>query len=171
MKGMDKRGQELSVGTLILIVLGIVLLVLLILGFSLGWSNLWEKINIFGSSTSLESLAQKCTLAVTSSSLVSYCETFSLVTVDGKKQYLNCEYEKLSLDKKLSCSSSSNRVANKCIELLKDTFAGKFTLSEEKKFTDECLKVKDLTVNDEPCSSFCTQVKFGDVNFRKKESP
>lgn len=141
---MNKKGQELSVGTLILIVLGIVLLVLLILGFSLGWSNLWEKINIFSSSTSLESVAQKCNLAVTSNSLISYCETFSLVTVDGKKMYINCEYEKLNLDKKLICNSG--RDVEKCKELLN----GQFKVGEEAKFVEARDK---LTVNDKKCTT------------------
>lgn len=151
MKGMNKRGQELSVGTLILIVLGIVLLVLLILGFSLGWSNLWEKIGIFSSSTSLESVAQKCTLAVTSSSLVSYCETFSQVTVDGNKMYINCEYGKLSLDKKLTCAPGRD------IEKCKDLLNGRF--SDEAEFIKERDK---LTVNGNTCTT-----RFADVTPKK----
>ena len=43
----NKRGQELSIGTTILIALGIILLVLLVLGFSIGWENLFSKIGIF----------------------------------------------------------------------------------------------------------------------------
>ena len=148
---MDKRGQELSVGTLILIVLGIVLLVLLILGFSLGWSNLWEKINIFSSSTSLESVVQKCSLAVTSNSLVSYCESFSQVTIDGKKQYVNCEYGKLRLDKTLSCGADTFEKHNtdKCTEILKAQY----------KSVDECKKT-EIVVNDKPCNPLCGGITF-----------
>ena len=166
MKRMDKRGQELSVGTLILIVLGIVLLVLLILGFSLGWSNLWEKINIFGSGTSLESVAQKCSLAVPSNSLVSYCETYSQVTVDGKKRYINCEYPKLSLDKKLTCAAGKDET--KCKELLQEKFSGQYLESEESVFEGDCRKL-DLWVNEKDCTTLCTPATFAPV--KKKLLP
>ena len=158
---MDKRGQELSVGTLILIVLGIVLLVLLILGFSLGWSNLWEKINIFGGSTSLDSVVQKCNLAVASSSVASYCDSFSQITFDGKKQYVNCEYSKLSLDKKLTCSGATSRFEQKCTELVKEKFNGEFKDSEETAFNTKCGK-EILVVNGDSCiPQYC---KLSDVS-------
>lgn len=39
-----KKGQEMSVGILVLIVLGIVVLVTLLIGFTMGWENFFEKI-------------------------------------------------------------------------------------------------------------------------------
>jgi hypothetical protein len=170
MERMNKRGQELSVGTLILIVLGIVLLVLLILGFSLGWSNLWEKINIFSSATSLDSVAQKCSLAVTSSSLTSYCEDFKQITVDGKKQYVNCEFSKLNLDKTLTCSGESRR-KSKCIELIKAKFADKFDSSQEAKYSGECREMTDLVVNGESCSAYCNEVPFKEIKQKPAQKP
>ena len=58
-KRLNKKGQDLSIGTLILIVLGIVVLVLLILGFTLGWGNLWDRINIFGGGASVGDVTTK----------------------------------------------------------------------------------------------------------------
>lgn len=48
---MSKKGQELTLGTIILIVLGIAVLVFLIFGFSTGWSNLWQKVTGLGGGT------------------------------------------------------------------------------------------------------------------------
>ena len=45
---MNKKGAEMTIGTIIIIVLALVVLVVLIFGFSTGWSNLWEKITAFG---------------------------------------------------------------------------------------------------------------------------
>lgn len=87
----NKKGQDLSIGTLILIVLGVIVLVLLILGFSLGWSNLWEKINIFGGSNSIGDVATACSLAVSSQNTYDFCQNFRQVKVDGKSQYVNCQ--------------------------------------------------------------------------------
>lgn len=71
---LNKKGQDLSIGTLILIVLGIVVLVLLILGFSMGWDNLWEKINIFGGTSSIGDVVTACKLAVTSQDTYTFCQ-------------------------------------------------------------------------------------------------
>ena len=70
---VNKRGQDLSIGTLILIVLGIIVLVLLILGFSMGWSNLWDKINIFGGTSGVGDIVLACKLASTSQDTYTLC--------------------------------------------------------------------------------------------------
>ncbi len=104
---VNKKGQDLSIGTLILIVLGIVVLVLLILGFSLGWSNLWEKINIFQGGSSIESVIQSCNIAASSNSQFTYCQDFKKVKINGETAYVSCEYGAIqsSLTTKLDCGS------------------------------------------------------------------
>lgn len=105
----NKKGQDLSIGTLILIVLGIVVLVLLILGFSLGWSNLWEKINIFGGGSSVGDVATACGLAATQENQYGYCQDFKKIKVDGKTEYLNCEDGRIAsgLTDKMTCTPES----------------------------------------------------------------
>lgn len=155
----NKRGQELSVGTIILIVLGIIILVLLILGFSLGWQNLFEKINIFGGGASLESVVQRCNLAVTSSSTAGFCSTFDYVKIDGKKRYANCDYSKVRDNLQgsvLECSNGAKIVEDKCKELI----VGKFKKSKysgenfAKSFNTDC-KASGFLVNDGNCDSVC----------------
>lgn len=125
---MNKKGQDLSIGTLILIVLGIIVLVLLILGFSLGWSNLWEKINIFKGSSSIGDIANACKIAVTSQDVYSYCQDFKKIKVNGQTEYINCLDSRVvtSLESKLDCSSIKVNYGNsigltpataKCLEL------------------------------------------------------
>ena len=104
-KRLNKKAQDLSIGTLILIVLGIVVLVLLILGFSYGWSSLWEKINIFQGGNSLNEMAVACNTAVASNAKITYCDDFKKIKIDGKTEYVNCEDSRLSnsIDTKLTC--------------------------------------------------------------------
>ncbi|MEK6854953.1 MAG: hypothetical protein AABX73_01910 [Nanoarchaeota archaeon] len=104
-KRMNKKAQDLSIGTLILIVLGIVVLVLLILGFSLGWGNLWEKINIFQGGSNIESVISACNIAVASNSKYTYCQDFKKIKVDGKTEYVNCEDSRVvsSLNNQITC--------------------------------------------------------------------
>ncbi|MBU2576970.1 MAG: hypothetical protein KKF50_04575 [Nanoarchaeota archaeon] len=46
----NKRGAEMTIGTIVIIVLAIAVLVFLIFGFTTGWSNLWDRIGIYGGS-------------------------------------------------------------------------------------------------------------------------
>jgi hypothetical protein len=103
---VNKKAQDLSIRTLILIVLGIVVLVLLILGFSIGWGNLWEKINIFGGGSSIGTVVTACKLAHTSQDTYTLCEKKWDIKEDGKKILgYNCEAaEKANLlDFEFSC--------------------------------------------------------------------
>ncbi|MBI2451664.1 hypothetical protein HYV50_01135 [Candidatus Pacearchaeota archaeon] len=106
----NKKAQDLSIGTLILIVLGVIVLVLLILGFSLGWSNLWEKINIFGGSSSIGDVVTACKIAVTSQDKYSYCQDFKRIKVDGKTEYVSCEDQRVatSIDTKITCDKPTD---------------------------------------------------------------
>lgn len=119
-KRMNKKAQDLSVGTLILIVLGIIVLVLLILGFSLGWGNLWEKVNIFQGGSSMESVVSACNLAASSNQLSTFCDDFKQVKVNGEKQFINCQYTGLRLDKTLSCpTTEADLIKAQCMMLTK----------------------------------------------------
>ena len=55
---MDKKGQELSTTTVILLILAVLVLVFLILGFSVGWS----KINPFLSKSNVDSISDACNI-------------------------------------------------------------------------------------------------------------
>lgn len=109
-RGLNKKGQDLSIGTLILIVLGIIVLVLLILGFSLGWGNLWEKINIFKGGSSIGDVVTACKIAVTSQDVYSYCQDFKKIKIDGKIEYVNCLDGRVvaGLDNKITTCNAEN---------------------------------------------------------------
>ena len=103
---INKKGQDLSIGTLILIVLGIVVLVVLILGFSLGWSNLFSKIGITTGSD-LSAMVAACKVAAASESQASFWRVSSVRILD----LVNFRYwlgEQLSPDS-LGASQSAPR--------------------------------------------------------------
>ena len=75
MKRMDKRGQEMALGTIITIVLGIAVLVFLIFGFSTGWNNLWSKVTAFGGTdTNVGTIVQACALKCSIGEKYGFCE-------------------------------------------------------------------------------------------------
>lgn len=74
----DKRGQGLSTSTIILLILGVVILVVLVLGFSIGWG----KVLPFLSSNNVETIKTSCTAACATDSVYEYCTVQRQVT-DG----------------------------------------------------------------------------------------
>ena len=131
---LNKKGQDLSIGTLILIVLGIIVLVLLILGFSLGWSNLWEKINIFKGSSSIGDIANACKIAVTSQDVYSYCQDFKKIKVNGQTEYISCLDSRVqpSLDTKITtCDDAEVLKAKKaiCDTIINEADKGKIKIN------------------------------------------
>jgi len=117
---VNKKGQEMSVATLVLIVIGIVVLVMLILGFSMGWTNLWSKINIFGGGSNVETVVQACKISASSGSTYSYCSEFKKVTIDGKTQYINCQDSRVAgIENPLDCGKDAAASAKKyCTDLM-----------------------------------------------------
>jgi len=72
MKG-DKRGQQMTLGTIIAIVLGLVVLVFLIYGFSTGWSNLWSKVTGSVSGSNVEDKIKDCETDCSLGERTAYC--------------------------------------------------------------------------------------------------
>jgi len=76
---MNKRGQGLSVNAIILIILGLVVLVMLIIGFTIGWSG----IKSFVSKDNSDTIVTACNIACSTNSQNSFCDTKREVTKDG----------------------------------------------------------------------------------------
>ena len=89
-KGMNKKGQDLTIGTLVLIVLGVVVLVLLIVGFTKGWGFIFDKFDS-APGKSLETTVQACNFAWQGGLQADYCLEFKRVSYAGETQYVNCE--------------------------------------------------------------------------------
>lgn len=75
---MDKRGQGLSVNAIVLIVLAVVVLVILIAGFTLGWSSIAPWI----SSNNVDEVVTACNIACSTNAQSDYCTTKRVVNYD-----------------------------------------------------------------------------------------
>ena len=84
----NKRGQGLSVNAIILIVLGVIVLIVLAIGFMAGW----EKIAPWMSKENVDTIAQQCGLACNTNNAFDYCAKERTLN-DGKNKILgNCTY-------------------------------------------------------------------------------
>ncbi len=66
---MDKRGQGLSTNAIILIVLGIIVLVVLILGFTVGWKSMLPWIP----TDNVDSVVTQCSIACSGEKVYEFC--------------------------------------------------------------------------------------------------
>ena len=84
----NKKAQGMSVTTIILIVLGLIVLVILILGFSLGWANLKEYI---APSSNVDSIVQQCSIACSTNQKYAFCtEKRDLKSKEGNLLEVTC---------------------------------------------------------------------------------
>ena len=85
----NKKAQEFSITTLVVLVLAIIVLVVVILGFWKGWDYIFSKIGVLPSG--LEAAVQSCQLSAQGDLETSYCYELKSVTINNVKQYVNCE--------------------------------------------------------------------------------
>lgn len=86
---MNKRGQGLSTNAIILIVLGVIVLVILAVGFMAGWDKIapWIK-----KTNNVQEIAQACNIACSTNAKFDYC-SFERTLDDGTIKILgNCLY-------------------------------------------------------------------------------
>ena len=140
-----KRGQEgMSIGTLLLIILGVVVLVILILGFTMGFEYIFDKIGLLPGQ-SLETVAQSCAISVQGDLMVDFC-SFKEVKVDGKKQYVNCNDDRLEPSIVARLVDTDKEIpTGQCVDAEKAFCEGKKADGK---------KMADLTVNGKTCVGY-----------------
>lgn len=86
----NKKGAEMTIGTIVIIVLALVVLVVLIVGFTGGWGNLWGRVtDFFTGSNNVDSIVSACNLACSTNAKYDYCErvrTLKYEVGDEKKK-------------------------------------------------------------------------------------
>lgn len=93
-----KKDGDMTIGTIIAIVLGVAVLVFLIFGFSSGWDALWSNVvNIGNTETNIDEISTACDIACSTSSTYSYCTQKRTITYEnGTSVVGSCnDYEKL----------------------------------------------------------------------------
>ena len=117
---MNKRGQtEVSLGTLLLLILGIGGLILV--GF--GFYKYWDKITQPSEQAPEALVAVKsCEFSVSIDDKGGYCADFKEVEVAGKKQFVNCDYliqlgNTIQGSEKISCDATSDYAKMYCESL------------------------------------------------------
>lgn len=77
---INKKAQGMSISTIILLVLGIIVLVILVIGFMTGWKPLKD---LLGGGNNLDTIATSCNSACATGSQYNYCSVMKEVK-DGE---------------------------------------------------------------------------------------
>lgn len=77
----NKRGQGLTTTTIILLVLGIFILVMLIVGFTMGWSQFGEWL----STDNVQTIVTQCEIACSSNSIYEFCSKPRTLKAEGEE--------------------------------------------------------------------------------------
>ena len=85
----NKRGQGLSTNAIILIILGVVILVVLIIGFTLGWGALKDRL---GGGENVDKVSQACNTACSTQSVYDFCLKKRELKADQTLQDVTCYY-------------------------------------------------------------------------------
>jgi len=78
----NKRGSEMTIGTIIAIALGVFLLVFLIYGFSTQWNSFRGVLDpLSGSDSNVDNIARGCEVACASNNIHAYCNEIRTLNV------------------------------------------------------------------------------------------
>jgi len=91
---MNKKGEQLAMSSIITIILAVIVLIVLVMSFTVGWGNMFEKLKIFGGSDA-ETAADACGIVCAKMNSYSFCTEKR--NVDGEKK--TCAEMNLSCDK------------------------------------------------------------------------
>lgn len=95
----NTKGQEgITIGTLLLLVLGIVVVVVLIIGATTGFDYIFSKFKILPGQN-LQAVVKACETSADLDLSVDYC-SFKKIKIDSKNEYLNCEDTRVRLGMK-----------------------------------------------------------------------
>ena len=103
---MNKKGVEMTIGTIVVIILALVVLVVLIYGFSTGWGNLWENILGYGGGkVNVQTVIESCRVACQTGGEYDYCTKNRSVTFvqNAKPEPVSCRQIATRLPQDLSC--------------------------------------------------------------------
>ncbi|MFH1522023.1 MAG: hypothetical protein ABIF18_03620 [archaeon] len=110
--GDNKKGQQMTLGTIIAIVLGIAVLVFLIFGFASGWNNLWDKVTAYGGGgDNTNTIKQACAIVCSTGDKSGFCNIKRNVKF-GEAVNVTEDCDKVDTTTRNSCSASCKILSN-----------------------------------------------------------
>lgn len=164
---MNKRGAEMTIGTIIVIILALVVLVVIIYGFVTGWGNLWQKIIGIGGvgKPNVQTHVDSCKIACASEAKSDYCKPRNVIFDDKSNQTMNCERlvsergVSIGLDActSINCGEISP-IEGTCTGNKGKWQVGACTVPKQIDITSSLTNIADKGANDHCCKTTCTSL-------------
>ena len=155
----SKKAQNLSITTIILIILGVVVLVVLIIGFTKGWGSV-KGFFTGGGESDFQQVSSQCSIACATMDEISWCKER---TLEGDSE--NCKFFANKYTSIEGCPAMpeclTDTEAKKCVEQIGEV-SGRAVICDPS-LGDKCPKgsVIDGTWSDAPngvcCKKACTK--------------
>jgi len=161
----SKKGAEMTIGTIIIIILALVVLIFLIYSFMKGGGSLMDTLgNFFAGGPNVDTIKNSCQAACTTQSAYSYCTEVRTLKVSDKSSYLgSCKtFSGLPVAGVASCPDIDCGAALpvKCGE--KEAAGGSWqktcTSTSTASAEDLTSKVGDSAINDIKVNPYCCKV-------------
>ena len=113
---MNSKGQEISITFMILLVVGIIVAVIVILGFTTGFDFIFGNIGRLPGQ-SLQATIKSCEIAAQNDLKADYCLEYKEVEISGVEQFVNCDFTaiKNNLEETITCDSTDNNAKDFCV--------------------------------------------------------
>jgi hypothetical protein len=137
---MKKKG-EMTIGMIIAIALGVLMLVLLVFGVSSGFGGLWERVTqIGGTDNNIDSIRSGCEVACASNNVYEYCEkerTFKYGEEICVYRRTNEDETQIAGDEIPGCTSCEDDDSNNC-RMTQKVVSGRTCAQEERDLGISC---------------------------------
>lgn len=89
----NKKGAEMTIGTIVVIILAVLVLVFLVFGFSQGWGNLFDKVFNLGGQANVDTIKTACQVACTTQAKYDFCSVKRNIIFDksNKAEGVTCK--------------------------------------------------------------------------------
>jgi len=114
----NKRGQGLSTNAIILIILGVIILAVLVIGFTVGWS----KIAPFISRNNVDTIQNQCETACSTQSVYGFCSSIREVRAEELEEPVEATCYQLSTNSTYAMLGISEcpELASECESILEN---------------------------------------------------
>ena len=114
---LNKRGQGLSTNAIIMIILGVVVLIVLIMGFTLGWNKLIQ----FISTNNIDTIKNSCNIACSTESQFDFCTVEREVKDGANDKFLETCYNLANVGEYISRNYNIGKCAAITCETLEES--------------------------------------------------
>lgn len=110
---MNKKAQGMSINTVVLLILAVIVLVVIIAGFTMGWGGMWERVQGFFSKSNVDTVVSTCNIQCTTQQKQEFCCTpKTLRELDSNQKISERQIKCPDISNKIECAGKDTLCSN-----------------------------------------------------------